>query len=152
MDEHINSLVYTWREKGKFGLTLPFIIGALRLKGLVHGSATESCSFVLKQLQTAGVNFRLGYCDKADDLILAPVNNSPSGCDRVSDNGKPTSLWVQHDLVTGEGAESTDLFRVLCERYGSYLEAERYSCIKGEYHPFSAEDLALIEEAFVKIA
>jgi hypothetical protein len=152
MNEFIEGLLHTWQEKGKFGLTFPFIVGALRLKGLLNGSASEACNSVLKQLEGANVIYRLAYCDKADDFILASINNRPDGCNQIRSNGNPTSLWVQHDLIAGEGVESVDLFQALWQRYGSDIEAERFSCIKGEYHPFNQQDLALIDEAFNKLA
>lgn len=151
MNEFIEILLHTWREKGKFGLTFPFIVGALRLKGLFNGSASEACNLVLNQFQGADASYRLAYCDKADDFILAPVNNQPDGCNRIRCNGNPTSLWVQHDFIAGKSVESIDLFQALWERYGSDIEAERYSCTKGEYHPFNQQDLTLIDEAFNKL-
>lgn len=152
MNEFINSLLDSWRENGKFGLTLPFIFGALWYKGFSNGPESGSFSSMLDELQAASVTYRLAYCDKADDLILAPVNNSPVGCKRVSKNGVPTSLWIQHDLVNEDVAHATTVFKALWERYGLDIEAGRYSCTKGGYHAFTAEDLALIEKAFEKTA
>ena len=152
MYEFINSLLDTWRAKGKFGLTIPFLVGAARLKGLTDGAAIESLRSLLKELQTANVTFRLGYCDKADDLILAPVINLPAGCSKIFDNGLPTTLWVQSDLVNSGRVESSELVQMLWDRYGSDLDAERYSCTKGKYHSFTQEDFTLIEISFAKIA
>ena len=152
MNEFIDSLLDTWRDNGKFGLTLPFIGGALRLKKFVNGLESESFRSMLNELQAASLTYRLAYCDKANDLILAPVSNSPGGCKRVTENGAPTSLWVQHDLVDEDDADANDLFEVLWKRYGLYLEAGRYSCTKGNYHAYTPEDFALIEKAFEKIA
>lgn len=150
MNELIDSLLDTWGDNGKFGLTLPFIVGALRLKGFSDGSVSDSFSSMLKELQTSSIIYRLAYCDKADDLILAPVNRSPDGCKRILANGASTKLWVQHDLV--DNNESDNLYNVLWKRYGLDLESERYSCTNGKYHTFTSEDLALVEKAFEKIA
>lgn len=151
MNEFIEHLFDTWREKEKFGLSFPFIVGALRLKGLLNGSASDSCDSVLKQLQLGGTMYRLTYCDKAGDLILAPINRQPDGCKQIHNNENPTSLWVQHNILARESSESADLSSVLWELYGSKIEAERYSCTKGEYHQFKPQDLALIDEAFAKM-
>jgi hypothetical protein len=152
MDEFIECLLCTWREKGKFGLSIPFIVGAIRLKGLLNGSASDSCDSVLKQLQLGDKMYRLAYCDKADDLILAPINRQPNSCKQIQHNGNPTSLWVQQDVLAEECYESVDLSSALWKQYGSNIGAERYSCTKGEYHQFTPEDLALIDEAFAKMA
>ncbi len=152
MNDFIDSLLESWRENGKFGLTLPFIFGALRYKGFSKAAEIDSFSSMLDELQTASVTYRLAYCDKADDLILAPINNSPAGCKRVSKNGVPTSLLVQHDLVNENVSDTTNVLKTLWERYGLDVEAGRYSCTKGEYHAFTEEDLVLIEMAFEKVA
>ena len=152
MEEYIESLLYTWREKGKFGLSLPFIVGALRLKGLLNSSASDSFDSVLNQLQQGSGTFRLAYCDKADDLILAPVNTRPDGCRQIYNSGHPTSLWIQHDVLANEGSDSVELFNAMWERYGNEVESERNSCTKGKYHQFKPDDMALIDEAFDKIA
>tara|TARA_R110001583_G_scaffold93633_1_gene236640 strand:- start:2217 stop:2714 length:498 start_codon:yes stop_codon:yes gene_type:complete len=152
MDEFIESLLNTWRDKGKFGLTLPFLEGALRLKGFSTGMVATSFNSMLNELQDAESFYRLSYCDKANDLILAPVKSHPSECKRISKSGTPTSLWVQHNLIGSDNTDTSELYKVLWKKYGAVLEAELYSCNKGDYHKFTSEDLALIEEAYGKIA
>ncbi|MCR6652395.1 MAG: hypothetical protein NVV73_13320 [Cellvibrionaceae bacterium] len=148
MNEFIESLLSAWRDTGKFGLTLPFIGGALRSQGYLEGPESEAFRALLGELQAASVTYRLAYCDKAGDLILAPVSGSPGGCKRVAQDGEATSLWIQHDLVESDTADSIELYRVLWEKYGPILEAGHYSCTKGKYHQFTSADLELIERAF----
>lgn len=148
LNEQINKLISTWRNSGKFGLTLPFIFGALQLKGLIGNPLEKSFNDFLKSLETAENLFRISYCDKVDDLILAPVSNRPVECNIVTNNGKPTSLYVQHNIIPGRSVESIQLSQELWKRYKAYIEAERYSRLNGQYQTFSIEDLAIIEKSF----
>lgn len=148
-------LLMQWQDAGRFGLTVPFVYGALdRMpEGALRGA---TCSEKLQCLLASlvddvpdGTLVRLFTCGKVGDLTLAPVFAVPGYCRAIpnSDGGKE-SFYVQQDLLPAKSSSPiSDLHSELWRRYGDVLEAGRFSLTSGTFAAFSDRDLALINEA-----
>lgn len=144
-----------WRSQGNFGLTLPFIYGGMLTwpgdplgQGKTHERKFEIFLRLLSEPIEPRKNLRLSFCDKANDLTLAPVNGIPQGCDGIqSKEGLVPILWVQRGILPEGEVSAQELSRVLWARYGSALEEGRFSCSAGEYGRFAEGDLTLIAGA-----
>ena len=102
-------LLNQWRDANHFGLTVPFIYGALdSWPGAPLGSDGGAEAKFARMLQsiaegtTDGTIVRLFKCDTVRDLVFAPVFEVPSYCVPVAaSQSKRASLYVQKDLITG---------------------------------------------------
>ncbi|MGH1485455.1 MAG: hypothetical protein ACRBCI_04490 [Cellvibrionaceae bacterium] len=147
MDEIILEILEAWRNKGNFGLSVPFLFGALCQhpdQTMVGNDAREKFESFINIIGQSNSILRLSYCDKANDLILAPVHDVPAGCKNI----ESTRLWVQHDVVPEDAATKKSLHIALWEKYGLHLVDNNFSCTNGHYYPFSNEDKLFISEAF----
>lgn len=147
-------LTEQWQETGHFGLTVPFLIGALRRwPSQPFGSAEgiEQLRYLLTSIRDeapADCIMRLYSCDKINDLALALIASIPQFCVSFRpSNGKPPSLYVEKSLFSEDSASLSDLVSVLWLRYGEAIEAENFSLRQGAFQPFDENDEASILHA-----
>lgn len=148
-------LLSEWQDAGRFGLTVPFVYGALdRIPDgpLRGGKASEKLQSLLASLADEvpdGTLVRLFTCGTVRDLTLAPMSAIPSYCLAMrSGDGRSERFYVQQDLVPADSSSPlSDLHAELWRRYGNDLEAGRFSLRNGSFAEFSERDLQLIEAA-----
>jgi hypothetical protein len=155
VEEPWSDLISAWRARGHFGLTVPFLLGGV----LQHpnnpidnaAEVKEKFQKLLELISEYGINeryARLAYCDRADDLIVAPVTGNPELCKRVIDaEGKLSQLWIQHDIEAATAPTITSLVQTLWGKYGNAVSQGYYSRRGGEYLPFDNADYQLLAEA-----
>jgi len=151
-------LLLEWQDAGRFGLTLPFVYGALDQapEGSLRGATSaEKLKFLLASLVDDvldGALVRLFFCSTVQDLTLAPVFAVPGHCRAIakSDGGK-AGFFAQQDLLPEKSSsEIADLHAELWQRYGDVLKAGRFSLRNGTFAAFSDRDLALINAALLR--
>lgn len=147
-------LLEEWQDSGRFGLTVPFLYGALnRIPNghLGEGTASEKLFRLLASIADEvpdGKMVRLFICGTVRDLTLAPVLAAPGYC-RVIATSIDTrgTFYVQQDLLPAESSSISDLHAGLWRRYGEALEHGRFSLRNGTFAELSEADLALIDAA-----
>lgn len=147
-------LTEQWQEAGHFGLTVPFLVGALRRwpsQPLGGAEGIEQLRWLLTSIRDdapANCVMRLYSCDKINDLALAPISNVPQFCVPFQpSNGKNPSLYVEKSLFSQDSTSLSDLVDVLWLRYGEAIEAGHFSLCQGAFQPFDENDTALISDA-----
>jgi hypothetical protein len=148
-------LLMEWQGAGRFGLTVPFVYGALSRmpEGPLRGaSGSEKLQSLLASLVDDvpdGNLIRLFFCGTVHDLTLAPIFAVPDYCLSIqSSDGRKVSFYVQQCLLPPESASPmSDLHSELWRRYGEVLEAGRFSLRNGRFEEFSERDLALVDTA-----
>lgn len=147
-------LLRRWQEANRFGLTLPFVFGALdRWPGspLGSGSTAEKLAKLVRDLAEGtgdGDVIRLFTCGTVRDLTLAPVFGTPAFCVPIRRPGGPApTLWVQRDLLDADRQSCEGLSEMLWSRYGQELLKGHYSLRNRVFGPFSEPDLTLIASA-----
>lgn len=147
-----------WQDTGHFGLTIPFLIGALRrFPGQPLGPSANGID-QLRALLTSirdnapdGVTMRLYSCDKLQDLALAPVHGMPAHCIPIpSPTRSESALYVEKGTVAEVGDPCQALVSTLWKRYGQHIEAGQFSRRTGAYHPFNEGDEKLIHAAVTR--
>lgn len=147
-------LTERWQDAGHFGLTVPFLIGALSIwpgRGFGSVEGIEQLRSLLTSIRDdapAGCIMRLYSCDKINDLALALINEIPQYCVPFQPlSGKAPSLYVEKSLFSQEGMSLSDLVYVLWLRYSEVIEAKNFSLRQGAFEPFDESDKALISQA-----
>lgn len=150
-------LTEQWQATGHFGLTVPFLVGALRTwpnkpLGEVQGIEQLRCLLIsIRDNAPADCIMRLYSCDKINDLALAPISNIPQFCASFQpSSGTIPSLYVEKSLLSQNSVSFDDLVDVLWLRYGEIIEAEDFSLYQGTYRPFDDNDKALISDAVTR--
>ncbi len=151
-------LTEQWRATGHFGLTVPFLIGALRRwPGHPLGGAEgiEQLRHLLVSIRdNAPVDciMRLYSCENINDLAFAPVSSIPAFCVSFQpSSGAIPSLYVEKSLFSQNSVSFDDLVDVLWLRYGAAIEAENFSLYQGTFRPFDDNDMALISDAVSRV-
>jgi len=151
-------LTEQWQATGHFGLTIPFLLGALRQwPGQPLGSSTNAleqlCALLASVRDDApdGIIMRLYTCDRLHELVLAPVGGPPPYCVPVPSAGLPTpALYVEAGILS----ESTNPFDALVSemwrRFGDAIRTDRFSYRAGAFHPFNDADRTLIGAVFAR--
>lgn len=156
MQEPLADLLNAWRAKGKFGLTIPFVFGGLRLhplQPLGHEddlkTQFENMLELISKDGADGEFVRLAYCDNAKDLILAPTHRVPELCKQVTtSDGHRLLLWIQHDIENVDVPTLVNVTNALWAKYGEDISNGNYSRRDGNYHPFDDADTQLLTKAF----
>lgn len=149
-------VIEQWRDEVHFGLSIPFLVGALREW---PGESLGLSDSGIEQLRTLllsirddtpdGEAMRLFSCGRIRNLALAPVGGTPQYCIPMpSPTRSEPALYVENGIV----GEVDDLFGALVNelwhRYGENIEAGRYSVRAGVFQPFDEKDKELIQAAF----
>lgn len=147
-------LTEQWQATGHFGLTVPFLVGALRRwpnqpLGEAEGIEQLRCLLIsIRDNAPADCIIRLYRCDKINDLALALVSNIPQFCVSFQRSSATIpSLYVEKNLLSQNSASFDDLVDVLWLRYGEIIEAETFSLCQGTFRAFDDNDKALISDA-----
>lgn len=147
-----------WRDKGNFGLTILFLVGALQVwpgKPLGDTAGIEQLRALLCSLRDDvpdGLVVRLYSCDKIQDLALAPVGGIPQYCFPVSSQRcSAPSFYVEVGVVPNGETSFEKLLDALWQRYGKEIERACFSRRGGLFQPFDADDKALISEAIAAV-
>jgi len=146
-----------WRDEYNFGLTIPFIVGALRdwpAQPIGDGTGKDQLRALLASVRDDapdGVRMRLYSCDRVQDLVLAPVSEIPSYCISFSSSLRAaTSLFVERGVIPESDTPFETLIAALWQRYGSDIEAERFSLRDGAFHSFTQSERAFIARALAR--
>jgi len=146
-----------WQDEANFGLTIPFIVGALRDwpgRPLGGGAGVDQLRTLLTSVRDEapdGVRMRLYSCDRVQDLILAPVSDAPNYCVSFqSSSGEAPSLFVETGVIPENDTPFESLVTTLWQRYGNDIEAERFSLRNGAFHSFTQSDQAFIARALAR--
>jgi hypothetical protein len=142
-------LIEEWQDRHHLGLTIPFLIGALRQS---PGRPFHANTNGLEQLRTLltslrndvpdGVRARLYTCDRLHELVvLIEPAHDITGSER---------LCVERGIVQ-DGDPDEALVIELWRRYGEVIESGNYSLRRGTFQPFSDEDLALVRSAAARL-
>ena len=141
-------------ESGYFGLTIPFILGALRAwpgRPLGDRMGVEELRVLLTSVShdaPPGILMRLHNCGKVQDLILASVGGVPSNCIALTNPVRPVpSLYVENGVIPEENSSFEALASELWRRYKDDIEEEHFSRRGGSYYSFNEPDKALISKA-----
>jgi len=151
-----------WQAEGHFGLTIPFLLGALQQwQGQPFGAKSSDVEQMRKMLDSIrddtpdGIVMRLYTCERRHELILAPFQPRPdllASCIPVPSAARGTpALYVEKPIV----ADDADLFDALVSelwrRYGKEVQAGFFSLQPdGVFHPFNDDDRRLIRAAAMR--
>lgn len=151
-------LIEEWRKGERFGLTIPFLVGALRdwpgrPLGLTAG--VEELRILLESIRDEtpqGVTMRLYDCDKLQELALAPVDGIPQACFHITSPHRAVpAFYVENGTVPDGGTSLDDVVAALWQRYGADIEAGNFSRRARVFQPFDANDRALISAAITRL-
>jgi len=143
------------QQRGEFGLTIPFLIGALRNPPgqIIAGEPLnygELCT-LLEQMRDANLStqsVRIARCVKLHEPVAAIYNTGErmTMAESISTaSAALTHLYVEQQY-RGSG-EVTDVVDKLWARIGAFIVSGAFSYQDGEYRAFSPADYDFINRA-----
>jgi hypothetical protein len=140
-------LLLEQRQKSGFGLTLPFLLGALRSPPgkpfTTEAEAQDALGALLESMgKDAPENYtvRIAHCDKTQQAVAALVYMPQEWCKKV---GAAGSLYISPEYIKGKKQPEKALWR-LCKK--SVLSGS-FSFIEGKQQNFNDQDLEFISGA-----
>jgi hypothetical protein len=150
-------LLLQWQDDGRFGLTVPFLYGALDswpdapLGTSVAPEAKFGRMLEIAANEAAGTVIRLFHCPTVSDLTFALIPSVPDYCIPIRSSADTSStLWVQKGLVIANAIDPPTLAVGIWDRYSHPIIEERYSRRGGAYLRFSESDLTFIQRAIAR--
>ena len=147
-----------WQAEKHFGLTIPFLLGALQQwPGQPLGTdriGVEQMRALIASIRDDtpdGIVMRLHMCDTRHELILATISahyGQPDNCIPVpsTTNCKP-ALFVEKSIVP-DGKNLFDaLVNKLWQRYRKDIRAGLFSLHDGTFYPLNNDERRLIRAA-----
>lgn len=148
-----------WQSSGRFGLTIPFVLGALRrspkhLLGNVVGLEEVRALLVsLRDDAPHEVLMRLYMCERADDLVLARVGAPPQYCVAFPPpNHSEPALFVEKSVLLAGDPSFDGLVAYIWRRYESAILTETFSRQNGEFRAFTDVENEFIRRALARHA
>ncbi len=146
-------LIEEWQHQSHFGLTMPFLLGAMlnwpgRSLGQSDDRSVQLASLIASIRDDApeGMFVRLYSCDRLHELVLALVSGPPGFCVPIpSPIRSQPSLYVESSVLP-EGIVEV-LVAELWHRYGKAIQQGRFSFRSGSFAPFDGADRRLIAAA-----
>lgn len=129
-------LLSEWREIGRDGFTIPFIIGSQ--KYATNNVNQNIPELLIDIINNSNQEIYLSYCMNINDLILGIRDDSKN---RIKGffpkfNGQEQHTFYLTDFVRDLGANMEDIIENLTEKYSSQIEREEYSInnrVPGDY-------------------
>jgi hypothetical protein len=142
-----------WQAERNFGLTIPFLLGALQQW---PGQPLGTGSISVKQMRALlasirddtpdGIFMRLYMCDTRHELILAPIPSYlPAHCIAIpsTTRSKP-ALFVEKGIVPDDANLFEALVGELWRRYREVIQAGFFSLYDGAFRPLNDDERRLI--------
>lgn len=137
----------------RFGLTLPFLVGALRINGEGLRSAKDELFGILQSMRDESASehtVRIAECDRLHQPVAAIIPGwaRPAiGKGIPSPQGGRTSLYIEEQYLIAGGSSLDALNTEFVDRAVELVDGSAFSFQNGEYREFMEEDLAFIRDA-----
>lgn len=150
-------LIDAHQRKGGFGLTPPFLLGALRTPpGAVLDEPRTRAEFreLLESMRNetpGGTIVRISECSRLRQPIAAVVHGMAGGLGEsvVHADGSPSNLFAWPDYFVNESRNVESLTAALWKIMGPVMCEGRFSYREGAYQPFDVPDMQFIERALL---
>lgn len=147
------------RSRGRTGLTIPFLIGAVGAPDQRDSSIEEDAAY--GALSSLLLSFRdevpdahsvvIAECVDLREPIVAlyPRGQARADCEGLPAGGAgiDTRLYVQRQYFLGRKHTVESVIGALWKRFRDHLMRSEFSFREGRYAPFNAEDQAFAERA-----
>ncbi len=151
-------LLAEWRRQHGFGLTIPFVLGAMRMwpgqpLGLSSEARVQLRALIASVCDDAPdeVFIRLFPCDRVRELVLTPVGGPAPYCVAIpSATRSEPALYVDLDVLRGSQNEVDALVAELWRRYADAIQEGRFSVHAGTFTRFNDADLSFINAALTR--
>ena len=151
-------LIQAHKARGGLGLTLPFLLGALRHPiGSHTDNALENQKGILNLLasmrdQTPSDTYvSLTICDRLNEPVFTTGSSKtkqPESYARlVIPETNNCHLYVTGAFLSSGPQPAESLLEKLWERHGNEVMEGRFSWYKGQFRPYIAEDISFITRA-----
>lgn len=150
-------LIEEWQSSTHFGLTIPFVVGALRIwpgRPLGYDVGIEEVRSLLTSVRDEvpqGVFMRIYSCEKVQALVLARVGAYPAYClEFPSPKNSNQILFVEKSVMPEGNASFEELVATLWQQYAVIIKNEEFSRQDGYFQSFSAADMDLVQRAIAR--
>lgn len=139
MSKLITSLIYNWCcIKDRYGLTLPYLIGAIRLKSKNDEYSIEN---FFNELPLTEIDVLISFCSDIDEIVIGTFknNNAPKKFyDKIN-----SIYMIKKELNIETYHQLKNLF---IKKYSGKVLNNNYSknYYNGEWNPFDYEDIEFI--------
>lgn len=150
-------LTEEWQSSGHFGLTIPFVVGALRSwpgQPLGNHFGIEEVRSLLTSMRDEvpkGIFMRIYSCERVQALVLARVGAYPAYCvEFPSPKEANQILFVEKSVMPDGKASFEELVSTLWQQYAAIIQDETFSRRDGSFQSFSAADNDLVQRAIAR--
>ena len=146
-----HALLYEWRNEGRDGFTIPFIIGSQQF--LSEKIDYDDINGLIKDIVENGkTEIYISYCMNINDLIIGIRDSRKK---RIAgffpkDNSKNQEQFFLTSFVTDLGSNIEEIINNLQEKYKVQLERNNYSINNREPGDFNSREKKFIERTFKK--
>jgi hypothetical protein len=150
--EYWKILLTEWRNCGRDGFTIPFILGSQQYLPETHEKQDLKALF-LDIIRNNGVPIYIKYCLTTEDIVLEIKDerkNLPgyfptfNGLDQS--NLFLTSLTVLNDL----GIDCETIIETLADKYQPYIDKKEFSKNDRQRGNYSSDEIIFIKKSFTK--
>lgn len=139
-------LIDFWcNELGRYGLTIPFIIGA---EILLTNNYNFDIETLLQEIKNGEDIYFISNCNDLNEVVIGLKKNEYANLDSYKNYG---SLYINYnELEKFENFE--DILRYLNDNYSTYIAENKFSkkYDSAEWGNFSEQDLKYIENSKIK--
>ena len=145
-------LLIKWRENGRDGFSIPFIIGSQRY--LPSGHKHQGIRELIVEMATNNqIEVYLKYCLTINDIILGvrdETKNQIPGFFPILNGCSQTGFFVTK-FHSDLGNTTEEIIEALVDKYQDFIKNEEYSMNNRERGGFSGEEETFINECFYYI-
>jgi|GEM_PF-1564574 len=150
MDRYWNTILSEWRNKGRDGFTLPFIIGAQ--KYLKRDTQHQHIADLLTDIvQSKDLKVYLKYCITTEEIILGMYDENGNNLKGTFPNHKGYSqnqLFLTF-FLDNLGKDVEEIIQSLTDRYQGRINKGEFSKHKDRsWGDFEGEEITFIQSSF----
>lgn len=147
MENYWQILLTKWREKGKDGLTIPYLIGCQNY--LPESKYCYNIKDLITEIAYGDCEVYISYCMNIKYIILGVYENEKQKIAGkfITQNSYKTNLFLTKFLWDlGDDLES--VIESLIEQCQKDIDTQKYSSNNGEMGNYSAEEIDFIKSCF----
>lgn len=138
-------LLSKWRENGRDGFSIPFLIGSQQY--LTNNTNQEVSELLIDIINNSNQEIYLSYCMNINDLILGVRDDSKK---RIKGffpqfNGKEQNKFYLTDFVKDLGDNVETIIVNLTEKYSEQINKKQYSINNRTSGDFSESEIEFIK-------
>lgn len=147
MENYWQILLEKWREEGRDGFTIPYLIGSQNY--LSNPLCPDGIRELITSIAYSNCQVYITYCMNIGDIILGIYENEKQKIAGkfIIQDGYETNLFLSK-FLSELGNDLESVIKSLIEDYQEDIDAHRYSRNNGVMGDFSIEEIDFIKSSF----